>query len=111
MSSHPDRCPLAGFGNCPVLGELTTPAGGRCLALGPTTRIKAKLFFGTLSWLIDPFGSTTTPRKYFLGLAGSVTAEPVMVTTLFGWLMMCFANVLKFPAVGVSDTAGTLSTV
>ena len=90
----PINVPLGGFGNCPVFGELTTPAGGKCLLLGPTTRIRLKSFVGTLSWLIAPAESTTTPRKYFAGLTGNVTAEPEIVTTLLGWLMICLANVL-----------------
>ena len=64
-------------------------AGGRQeLGLGPDDVDQLEVVAGTLSWLIVPLGSTTTPRKYFAGLTGRVTAVPVMVTTFCGWLMI-----------------------
>jgi hypothetical protein len=61
--------------------------------------------------LIAPLGSTTTPRKKRFGLVDNVIRPPGMLTTFCGWVRICVANVLKFPPVGDSETAGTLGTV
>ena len=46
-----------------------------------------------------------------MGLVDKVTRPPGMLTTFCGWLRICLANVLKFPLVGDSETAGTFETV